>query len=59
MILLGRLIRTNTSLSFKDRLVEIVAKDIGEYEDEYLREARRITADIVRKGNLLIENIKK
>lgn len=59
MILLGRLIRTNTSLSFKDRLVEIVAKDLGEYDDEELRKARRMTADIVRKGNLLIDNIKK
>jgi len=31
---------------------------LGDYEDEYLRKARRITEDIVRKGNILIENIK-
>lgn len=59
MVLLGELIKTNTSLSFKDRLLEIVEKDLGDYEDEYLRKVRRITEDIVRRGKLLIENIKQ
>lgn len=58
MILFGRLIKANTSLAFKDRLIEIAEKDLGDYEDEYLRKYKRITADIVRKGKLLIENIK-
>ena len=59
MILLGKLIKTNTPLSFKDRLLEMVEKDLGYYEDEYQRKVRRITLDIVRKGKLLIENIRR
>ena len=58
MVLLGKLIKTNTPLTFKDRLLEIVEEDLGDYEDEYLRKVRRITVDIVRRGKLLIENIK-
>lgn len=59
MILLGKLIKTNTPLSFKDRLLEMVEKDLGYYEDEYQRKVRRITLDIARKGKLLIENIRR
>ena len=58
MVLLGKLIKTNTPLSFKDRLLEIVEEDLGDYEDEYLRKVRRITVDILRRGKLFIENIK-
>lgn len=58
MIMFGSLIKTNTPISFRDRLIEIVEKDLADYEDEYLRKVRRITADIVRKGKLLTENIK-
>jgi len=58
MILFGRLIRINASIGFKGRLIEMIEKDLGDYEDEYLRKSRQITEDIVRKGNILIENIK-
>ncbi len=58
MILFGKLIRINASLGFKSRLIEMIEKDLGDYEDEYLRTAKQITEEIVRKGKILAENIK-
>ncbi len=58
MIALGRMIKTYASLSFKERLIELVENGLEDYEDEYIRKVRRITEDIVRKGKLLIESIK-
>lgn len=55
---LGKIIGTCAPLDFKDRIVEMVEKSIADYEDERLRKWRRITEDIVKKGNLLISNIK-
>lgn len=55
---LGKIIGTCAPLDFKDRIVEMVEKSIADYEDERLRKLRRITEDIVKKGKLLISNIK-
>lgn len=55
---LGKMIGVYAPLDFKDRIVEIVEKGISDYENEYLREVRRITEDIVKKGKLLISSIK-
>ena len=59
MITFGEIIRLHAPLDFKNRLIEIVENGIEDYENEYLRKVRGITEDIVRKGKLLIANIKK
>lgn len=55
---LGKIIGLYAPLDLKDRLIEIVENGIEDYENEYLREVRRITEDIVKKGKLLITSIK-
>lgn len=58
MIYFGELIKLHTSLAFKDSVIRFVEGSLKDYMDENLRKVKRITGDIVRKRNLLIENIK-
>lgn len=52
--MLGKIINLYAPLDLKSKLIEIVETGIKDYENDYLREARQITEDIVRKGRLLI-----
>lgn len=58
MILLGEITKMQTSVDFRNRLIELAENDLENYEDEYLRSVMRITEDIVRKGKLLLDTIK-
>lgn len=58
MIQFGGLIKLHASLEFKDRVLGLVESGLKDYTDENLRKLKRITGDIVRKGSLLIKNIK-
>ena len=55
--MLGKIINLYVPLDLKSKLIEIVENGIKDYENDYLREARRITEDIVKKGKLLITYI--
>ena len=58
MILLGRMIKENGCSGFRERIVQIMAKDLECYEDDYSRKYKQITEDIVGKEKLLIASIK-
>lgn len=57
MALFGEIIKSQPSVDFRDRLMELVKNDLRDYDDEYRRSVRCITEDIVRKGKTLVEKM--